>query len=89
MEYLQLALNNIKTIENLEGCESLEKLDLTVNFIEDIFCVENLKNNDQLRQLFLVGNPVTEIPGYRSFVIHTLPQLKVFDIDAGSGWERN
>jgi protein TilB len=77
LEYLQLALNNIKVIENLEGCESLKKLDLTVNFIEDLICVENLKQNDLLEQLYLVGNPVTEIQGYRSFVIHTLPQLKV------------
>jgi protein TilB len=59
----------------------LKKLDLTVNFIDDLFCIENLKQNDQLEQLFLVGNPVTEIQGYRSFVIHTLPQLKVFVID--------
>jgi protein TilB len=89
LQYLQLALNNIKVIENLERCESLEKLDLTVNFIEDIFCVENLKNNELLRQLYLVGNPVTEIPGYRSFVIHTLPQLKVRLFHIGFGWKRN
>jgi protein TilB len=34
LDYLNLALNNISIIENLEGCESLRKLDLTVNFIE-------------------------------------------------------
>ncbi len=28
---LNLAINQIRTIENLEGCESLEKLDLTLN----------------------------------------------------------
>jgi protein TilB len=36
LEYLNLALNNISKIENIEGCESLKKLDMTVNFI-DVF----------------------------------------------------
>ena len=34
LDYLNLALNNIAIVENVEGCESLRKLDLTVNFIE-------------------------------------------------------
>lgn len=34
LEYLNLALNNIKVIEGIENCESLMKLDLTVNFID-------------------------------------------------------
>jgi protein TilB len=79
LKYLQLALNNITWIENLEQCESLEKLDLTVNFIKDLKCIENLQHNDNLRMLYLVGNPCTEITGYRNFVIATLPQLSVLD----------
>jgi protein TilB len=79
LKYLQLALNNIRTIENLEHCESLEKLDLTVNFIEDLTCLENLKDNSLLRQLYLVGNPCTEDEDYRSFVIEMLPQLQILD----------
>ncbi len=50
-------------IENIEGCESLRKLDLTVNFIEihnlKKSC-ENLKKNTMLRDLYLTGNPCTE-----------------------------
>lgn len=34
LEYLNLALNNISLIEGLENCDSLNKLDLTCNFIE-------------------------------------------------------
>ena len=33
LEYLNLALNNISMIENIDGCESLCKLDMTVNFV--------------------------------------------------------
>ena len=36
LEYLNLALNNVSKIENIEGCESLRKLDMTVNFV-DVF----------------------------------------------------
>ncbi len=34
LNYLNLALNNIEKVEGLANCDSLEKLDLTCNFIE-------------------------------------------------------
>jgi Leucine-rich repeat (LRR) protein len=77
LNYLQLSLNNITWIENLKGCESLQKLDLTVNFVKDLMCIFNLQENIDLQFLYLVGNPCVEVIGYRSFVIHTLPQLQV------------
>lgn len=51
LEYLNLALNNIERIENVQGCESLKKLDLTVNFIGELTGVETLKNNIHLETL--------------------------------------
>lgn len=51
LEYLNLALNNIECIENLEGCESLQKLDLTLNFIGELTSVNSLKNNYNLKEL--------------------------------------
>ncbi|KAF8820001.1 hypothetical protein IE077_003707 [Cardiosporidium cionae] len=63
LQYLNLALNNISKIENLEKCEKLEKLDLTVNFIDapDFDeSIKNLRNNENLRDLYLTGNPCTE-----------------------------
>jgi protein TilB len=48
-----LALNNIEKIENLENCEFLSKLDLTVNFIGDLESVENLADNYHLKELFV------------------------------------
>ncbi|XP_061551122.1 dynein axonemal assembly factor 11 isoform X2 [Phycodurus eques] len=79
LEYLNLALNNILVIENLEGCENLQKLDLTVNFVGRLSSVETLKQNIHLSQLFLVGNPCTLFEGYRKYVVATLPQLKCLD----------
>lgn len=62
LEYLNLALNNIKVISGLHGDvnECLKKLDLTLNFIdydrleESLDCLATLQN---LRELFMVGNP--------------------------------
>ncbi|XP_067887855.1 dynein axonemal assembly factor 11 isoform X2 [Heterodontus francisci] len=79
LEYLNLALNNIERIENLNGCEFLKKLDLTVNFVGELTSVESLKLNVYLQELFLVGNPCCDFDGYRKFVIATLPQLKWLD----------
>lgn len=59
------------------GCESLQKLDLTVNFVGCLSSVESLKHNLHLKELFLVGNPCTAFQGYREYVVVTLPQLKV------------
>ncbi|KAM6954050.1 dynein axonemal assembly factor 11 [Aplochiton taeniatus] len=97
VEYLNLALNNIEVIENLEGCESLQKLDLTVNFVGQLCSVELLRNNLHLRELFLVGNPCSEFEGYRQYVVVSLPQLKYLDgkeisrserIQASQGFEK-
>ncbi len=52
LRYLNMAVNNVTWIENLEQNEMLEKLDLTVNCVEDLICVENLKSNVNLRELF-------------------------------------
>ncbi|EPT30807.1 leucine rich repeat-containing protein [Toxoplasma gondii ME49] len=82
LEYLNLALNNITRIENLGGCESLKKLDLTVNFIDVTDLEEsvlNLKDNEKLEDLYLMGNPCTEWDGWRLFVVASLPQLRQLD----------
>ena len=64
---------------SIAGCEFLQKLDLTVNFVGDLLSVESLKCNGHLRELYLTGNPCTDYEGYREFVVATLPQLKTLD----------
>ena len=69
-------------VENLGGCESLAKLDLTANFIgapRGLLSVAELQHNRGLSELFLAGNPCAKHDGYRDFVIATLPQLTRLD----------
>ncbi|KAJ3595499.1 hypothetical protein NHX12_004802 [Muraenolepis orangiensis] len=70
------------------GCESLQKLDLTVNFVGELSSVGSLKHNVHLRQLFLVGNPCSEYQGYRQYVVATLSQLQWLDGQEVSRSER-
>ena len=70
------------------GCEFLEKLDFTVNFIGDLLSLENLRHNVHLEELYLTGNPCTEYTGYRGFTVATLPTLKRLDGTAVTKSER-
>ena len=79
LEHLNLAVNNISRVENLGGCESLRRLDLTLNFIAlpALPSLAALSDNPHLRELCLVGNPCTKWDHYRHYVIALLPQLHV------------
>lgn len=82
LKYINLALNNLTRIEGLQRCEKLDKLDMTVNFVDmDTFerSIDNLKENKFLDELYLTGNPCTEFEGYRSYVIACLPTLRRLD----------
>ena len=60
LEYLNLALNNISKIEGLEHCEFLNKLDLTLNFIdldELETSIDHLVPLTNLRDFYMMGNP--------------------------------
>ena len=78
LRYLNLAINNIAKIENLDRCESLAKLDLTMNFVERpaLSSLANLQPLIFLRDLHLLGNPCTKWSSYRAYVIAMLPQLQ-------------
>jgi len=81
LHYLNLAVNNITKVQNLQRCESLAKLDLTINFIPKagLLSLASLGGNHALRELFLVGNPCADWPGYRQYVLGALPQLTRLD----------
>ena len=72
LEYLNMAVNSVSKIEGLKRCESLNKLDLTLNFIdvEDLKeSLENLEWCPNFTELYLTGNPCTDWPNYRQYTI--------------------
>ena len=79
LEYINLSMNAIEEIEGLQGCESLRKLDLTLNFIGNISSILALRENLQLEELFLTGNPCALFLHYKEYVITHLPHLKMLD----------
>lgn len=78
LEYLNLALNNITIIENIEGCESLKKLDMTVNFVDvgDLYdsvkCLSKLPN---IKEIYMTGNPCEDWPGCKEFILANVTNL--------------
>lgn len=83
LEYLNLALNNISKIEGLWNCEFINKLDLTVNFVdvdELEASMDHLQSRERLRELYLMGNPCqANWPSLTSYVVAKLPQLRSLD----------
>ena len=55
LNYLNVSMNVIETVEGLDGCENLRKLDLTLNFVGQISSVLTLRKNRHLEELYLVG----------------------------------
>jgi protein TilB len=82
LEYLNLAVNNISLIQGVKGCESLQKLDFTLNFIdiEDLEeSIDNLSECKDIRELYFVGNPLTDWPHWQDYIIARIPTLSRLD----------
>jgi len=86
LEYLNMALNNVSKIEGLDKCEFLNKLDLTVNFVdvdELESSMDHLADREHLKDLYMMGNPAqANWPGFKNYVIARLPQLQFLDGEA-------
>merc|ERR1719247_3599457 len=86
LEYLNMALNNVSKIEGLDKCEFLNKLDLTVNFVdvdELEASMDHLAEREHLKDLYMMGNPAqANWPGFKNYVIARLPQLQFLDGEA-------
>lgn len=83
LEYLNMAMNNVTKIEGLGSCEFLNKLDLTLNFIdfdELEASIAHLQPLVLLRELFMMGNPgAADWPGFERYAIAMLPQLEFLE----------
>ena len=82
LEYLNLAVNSIAKIEGIKRCESLNKLDMTLNFVdlEDLEeSVEEMAWCEHLADVYFTGNPCTDWANYRQYVIAKVPQIMRLD----------
>ena len=76
LEYLNMAVNSVDKIAGIRRCESLNKLDITLNFVD----LEDLEEScdemlycENLRDLYFTGNPCTDWANYRQYVIAKVP----------------
>jgi protein TilB len=82
LEYLNLAVNSVGKIQGLRRCESLRKLDMTLNFldIEDLkSSVEELEWNPVISELYLMGNPCLDWAEATDYIIAKLPSVNRLD----------
>lgn len=75
-------------MQALLGLPNLMMLYLHGNNIITISQVDKLVPLGRLKSLTLHGNPVEVFPGYRSYIVSTLPQLQTFDFSGITKNER-
>ena len=69
-------------VATCRSCEFLQKLDLTVNFVDlDTLkeSIEHLCPLEHFQELHMMGNPATDWEGFRPYVVAKLPQLRSLD----------
>jgi|ERR1740117_2836704 len=82
LEYLNLAVNSVPRIEGLRRCESLRKLDMTLNFLdlEDLkSSCEELEWNPVISELYLMGNPCLDWPDAPTYIIAKVDSINRLD----------
>ncbi|XP_076240756.1 leucine-rich repeat-containing protein 51 [Calliopsis andreniformis] len=83
LSWLDLSFNEIKKIgDEIVKFLNLKILYLHGNNISDINDVLKLKKLLNLRSLTLHGNPIENLPCYRGYIVHILPQLTALDFSA-------
>ena len=82
LEYLNMAVNSVNSVKGIRRCESLNKLDMTLNFID----LEDLKESceemewcENLVEAYFTGNPCTDWEHFRTYMIAKVPQLLRLD----------
>ncbi|EGI59358.1 LRC51 protein, partial [Acromyrmex insinuator] len=80
LSWLDLSFNEINEIgEEIEKFTNLKILYLHGNKIANITDILKLRKLQNLRSLTLHGNPIEDVPCYRGYIVHLLPQLLVLD----------
>ena len=79
VKILYLSNNDLSKIDQIiqfENCQNLSMGNNLVKFLEDLTCLRHLKH---LEKLSLEGNPVTNMPYYREYVLGLCPHLILLD----------
>ncbi|XP_076646381.1 leucine-rich repeat-containing protein 51 [Halictus rubicundus] len=83
LSWIDLSFNEIKNIgDDITKFPNLKIVYLHGNDISNINDVVKLKNLQNLRSLTLHGNPIENLPYYRGYIVHILPQLSSLDFSA-------
>jgi len=69
----------IKYLQGLEPLESLEKLYIAGNKINEIQDMEKLRFNENLLELVIINNPICRRSMLRSSLVKKIPKLKMID----------
>merc|ERR550519_666830 len=81
LKALYLSNNRIRKINNdvSSNLPNLKELNLANNEIKDFADIQPLSAFEKLEYLTLTGSPIGAQENYRLYVIHNVPQLRVFD----------
>ena len=81
LETILLNNNHVARITSSvsKNLPSLRALILTNNRLSNLREIDNLSGASALRVVSFVGNPITNLPNYRLYIIHTLPQVTRID----------
>lgn len=79
LQELYVAFNDVQDISPLAMHDTLRVLDVECNDVADIDQLDQLGTCLALSCMNLDGNPITNIPRYRSIVLHFIPQLTLLD----------
>lgn len=83
LQEFYLPFNHVSDLSPLISHDAIEVLDLEGNSVQSLEDVQMLGMCSQLHELTLVGNPVTDIPGFsRSAVLLVCPELAILDDEA-------
>lgn len=76
---VKMANNKIPCVSSLESLKNMESLDLSNNKIQSLDGLRCLSLNTYLKSLWLVGNPVAKLQGYKVTCRNLLPGLYTLD----------
>lgn len=80
LQWLDLSHNYIQKLDyDFKEFPWLRTLYLHCNFLYDLNDFTQLSNHKQLKTMMIHGNPLTETPNFRSYLISILPNLKKID----------